>query len=654
MKRNIMTQAIRRPRHLRQSIQLAAVGLLLFALLVLSTTPLHAQAEIPPESDPADLNDIGDVSAFIDGVMTAGMAEHHIPGSVVVIVKDGEVFFARGYGYADLENKTPVDPATTLFRPGSISKLFTWTAVMQLVEQGKLSLDEDVNSYLDFPIPDTFDKPITLRHLMTHTAGFEDIGLGLFVDDAEEVTSLETYVKTYLPTRVFPVGTIGAYSNYGTALSGYIVERVSDEPFESYIANHILAPLGMSNASFEQPLPDGLAGQMSGGYNYMTGEFVQGGFEYIVGSPAGALSASGLDMAKFMLAHLNDGEYNGTRILQPETAQLMHSLQYQPDPRIDGLALGFFYNEHNGQTTLHHGGDTFIFHSQLFLFPDSDMGLFFSSNGNDGETVGDLLVNSFINRYFNETEASLELTADFADRAARYAGSYSLARQNFTTFEAVMALFQPINVQVTQHDQVLVNFLGHPRTYVETEPGLLVNVDDPDDRLALGEYNSQTTLSPSLPFTFLKTPPQGSPALHALNGIGGLLLFLIAVLCWIGDFRRRRADDPQPNTGERLARWSAAAFGVCYTFFVAVLAMQFLNLNPGFGVPQIFLGAPAWFDLFLQFPIILIILALAMLVFCLIAWIKQYWHVRGRLFFTLLTLLALSNLWGLSYWNLLI
>ena len=149
-----------------------------------------------------------------------------------------------------------MDPATTLFRPGSVSKLFTWTAVMQLVEQGKLDLDRDVNAYLDFKIPPAFGKPITLRNCMTHTAGFEEVGKNLFSDDSVHILSNETFVKEWTPERIYPPGQVPAYSNYATALAGYIVQRVSGEPFEDYIDHHIFEPLGMKHAD----LPPAAAG----------------------------------------------------------------------------------------------------------------------------------------------------------------------------------------------------------------------------------------------------------------------------------------------------------------------------------------------------------------------------------------------------------
>ncbi|MGE5776114.1 MAG: serine hydrolase domain-containing protein, partial [Chloroflexota bacterium] len=244
----------------RQIFPALLAFLLLPAIVLSGVTPVIAAGNGP--NDPMELE------AFMDGVMAAKMSENHIPGAVVVVVKDGEVLLSKGYGYADLETRTPVDPEKTLFRPGSVSKLFVWTSVMQLVEQGKLDLNADVNDYLDFTIPDTYPEPITLKTLMTHTPGFEDKGEDLFVIKPENVISLEAYLKKNIPARVFAPGTIGAYSNYGTALASYIVERVSEMPFYEYVETNIFSPLEMTHATFRQPLPTDLAEDMSSGYNY--------------------------------------------------------------------------------------------------------------------------------------------------------------------------------------------------------------------------------------------------------------------------------------------------------------------------------------------------------------------------------------------------
>src|SRR5260370_14050559 len=135
-------------------------------------------------------------------------------GSVIAVVKGGKAFFAKGYGYSDVERRIHVSADATLFRPGSISKLFNWTAIMQQVELGKLDLDRDVNDYIDFKIPSTYSKPITLRDIMTHTPGFEETTQEPFVSDAWYRTPLDQYLKAHLPVRILPPGTTPAYSNY--------------------------------------------------------------------------------------------------------------------------------------------------------------------------------------------------------------------------------------------------------------------------------------------------------------------------------------------------------------------------------------------------------------------------------------------------------
>ncbi|HLE55684.1 MAG TPA: serine hydrolase domain-containing protein, partial [Rhodothermia bacterium] len=280
-----------------------------------------------------------DVETFLDGFVPLQLEQDDIAGATISIVKDGQLLFAKGYGYADVEKKHPVVADATLFRPGSISKLFTWTAVMQLAEQGKLDLDRDVNTYLDFKIPEAFGKPITVKNLLTHTPGFEDVVKDLFVDASKQV-SLGQYLKTHIPRRIYPPGTVAAYSNYGAGLAGYIVERVSGRPFNQYVDENIFKPLVMTHSTFEQPLPNSLAAQMSKGYRSASDGPKP--FEAVGPGPAGSLSSSSTDMARFMTAHLQQGQYAEARILRPETVSRMHSRLFELNPAANGMALGFY------------------------------------------------------------------------------------------------------------------------------------------------------------------------------------------------------------------------------------------------------------------------------------------------------------------------
>lgn len=285
--------------------------------------------------------DSAELEAFLDPIVTDKMDEFNIPNLTVAVVAAGEVILAKGFGYADIEQGKVVDPDKTMFRIGSTSKLFTWTAVMQLVEQGKLDLDTDVNEYLDFKIPPKLEygskgtalEPITLRHLMSHTPGFEDYPTGTFSLSAEEMLSLDRYVRERRPARVFPPGVVTAYSNYGTVLAGYIVEVVSGIPYAQYIEENIYQPLSMINSTFRQPPPAHLADNMSRAYRFVNGEFREGRFEFMQ-EPSGSMSSSALDMAKFMLAYLQGGQLAGKSILMEETVHKMFSEQFSHHPRF--------------------------------------------------------------------------------------------------------------------------------------------------------------------------------------------------------------------------------------------------------------------------------------------------------------------------------
>jgi CubicO group peptidase (beta-lactamase class C family) len=386
-----------------------------------------------------------DLSTFFDGLVPFAIQRGDIAGGVIVVVKDGNVLFSRGYGYADLKTRQSISPETTLFRPGSTSKLFTWTAVMQMVEQGKVDLDRDVNDYIDFKIPPYQGKPITLRNLMTHTAGFEEVARDLLPATSDEV-NLERYLKSHLPVRIFPPGETVAYSNYGCGLAGYIVQRVSGERFEDYVQKHILQPLNMTHSSFDQPLPSALAPLMSKGYKTASDGEAQP-FEWVDPAPAGALSSSGIDMAQFMIAQLQNGRYGDTRILKEDTAKLMHSPQYTASKGMVGFDLGFYQEDRNGLRIIGHGGDTEVFHSDLHLLLDKDVGIFMSFNSLGSEvggahTIRGAIFYAFLDRYFPHPLQDQPAIASAKADAARVAGWYESSRINLSALRPFNLLGQ--------------------------------------------------------------------------------------------------------------------------------------------------------------------------------------------------------------------
>ncbi len=307
------------------------------------------------------LTDLEELKTFLDDFISNQLEKWKIAGMTLSIVKDGEIFFTNGYGFSDVENSIPVIANETLFRVGSISKLFVATAVMQLVEQGTLDLHTDINTYLTtFQIPEKFSEAITLDHLLTHTAGFEDTFTPTILNSADALESLDELLTREMPKQVRPPGKVPSYSNFGITLAGYIVEQVSGKSFEQYVEDEILNPLGMEHSTFRQPLPNDLSPKMSKGYHYIDNVFIDQPFEIITVFPVGSLSATATDMAKFMIAHLNNGIYDGNRILQVETAQEMHSQHFTVHPQLPGMCYGFYETNFNNQSIISHDGDTIL------------------------------------------------------------------------------------------------------------------------------------------------------------------------------------------------------------------------------------------------------------------------------------------------------
>jgi CubicO group peptidase (beta-lactamase class C family) len=397
-----------------------------------------------------------DLGAFLDGFMPQEIEHADIAGAVIAVVKDGKLLYAKGYGYSDVAKKAPVSPETTLFRPGSISKLFTWTSVMQQVELGKLDLDRDVNDYLDFKIPPAFGKPITLRNIMTHTTGFEETAKNLFLSNVEDLRPTGEYLRGHLPARIFPPGATPAYSNYATTMAAYIVERVSGQNFNDYVEEHIFKPLNMTHATFRQPLPDALKPDMSNGYILGSGDPKP--FEVVQVAPAGSLSASAVDMTHFMIAHLQNGKYGDAQILKPETAIQMHARQQGVWlPSMNAMCLGFYEQWLDGHRSIGHGGDTISFHSNLHLILDQNVGLFVSYNSPGRSEIDPrgLLFNKFMERYFPAPPSNQPTLATAAQDAAAVAGSYEVSRRFDTNVLAVTTVLGETKIKVNPKDNTI-------------------------------------------------------------------------------------------------------------------------------------------------------------------------------------------------------
>ncbi len=563
-------------------------------------TPTAESTDVPTQGDASGAVPLtkSDVDTWLDGFLPYALRTADIPGAVVTVVKDGQLLTARGFGHADREKRTPVDPDRTLFRPGSVSKLITWTAVMQQVEQGKLDLDKDINTYLDFKIPDYDGKPITLRQVMTHTAGFEEAIKSLIFSDPAHLVPLGDYLKRWIPERVFAPGTTPAYSNWATALAGYVVERVSGESFDDYCDKHIFAPLGMTNSTMRQPLPAELAGQMASGYKH--GQEEPGKFEIVGPAPAGSLSSTGTDMAKFMIANLDGGR----GLLSPETAAMMHDSpldKVDPAsllPPLNRMHLGYFETNVNGRKVIGHLGDTEFFHTSLHLLMKEGVGVYFSFNsgGREGQvqTLRWSLFEDFADRYFPATTAApTPIDAKTAaEHAALMAGNWQVSRTAFSSPLAILQLIGQTKVAVGPKGELVVpEVLGAnklPRQWEEIAP-FVWREKGGHDLLAAKVKDGQVVrwsfglLGPFMVFD--RVPAHRSSAWLLPAASVGLGVLLLTVLFWpIGWFARRKYRAAFPLAGSALraykwTRWASLAVLLVLAGWMVVIGALFANLE---------------------------------------------------------------------------
>ena len=533
-----------------------------------ASTPAAASTPSVRSPAPAVLSK-PDLEAWLDGYFPFSLQHGDVAAAVVVVVKDGQVVLQKGYGYADVAKKTPVDPDRTLFRPGSVSKLFTWTALMQLVEQGKVKLDGDVNTYLDFKIPPYQGRPITIRNLLTHTPGFDETSKDVVAYNT--VPPLGPFLKRVLPARVYPAGQVPAYSNYGAALAGYIIERVSGQSFNAYIEQHIFAPLGMEHSSFRQPLPANLQGTSATGY--ITASGTAKSYEMVALAPAGSLAATGADMGKFMIAQLQSGQYQGRQILSPATAQLMQRTRYPiVSPNLDSMLLGFYQIDHNGHRIIGHMGDTEAFHSYLWLYPDDHVGVFLSLDGRGREAaagpIRSALFDQFADRYFPAAPAGPPVREPLQTAlhdGGLMAGQYDVSRRSQSSFLSLLTLLGQAKVGVDKAGVLtaapLRTLAGAPKRFEEVAPMLWREIGG-QERLAPKIVDGKVALWGEDEFSpfeaFMPTPGYRDAAWLIPLLMASIFALMLTLVLWpVTAWARRRYGATFPFSGAEAVSYRA-------------------------------------------------------------------------------------------------
>lgn len=441
-------------------------------LLTQSQLPCRAQAQ----TSKTNLTDSKELEAFFDPLFAERMEKLHIPGAVISFVKDGKIIFTKGYGVADVEKKTPVVPDKTIFRIGSITKVFTATAVMQLADSGKIKLTDDVNKYLtNVKVPNTFSQSVTFANLLTHTSGLDEISPGRRTSDESKVVPLDEFLKTRIVRRA-PPGEIISYSTYNPALAALAVEQITKTPFKLYLQKNIFEPLGMNRTSITAVKSE-YKEDLATGYTYRENKYQQLPFQWFHTYPASDINSTATDMARFMIANLNYGVIDGKRILSKRTAREMLKTQFRNHARIPGWAYGFYEWEQNGLRLVGHGGTMDDGYSALItLVPEKNLGIFIACNTESGASaLAEEVKDEFLDRYFPaQKKAEVPNTKNPSpDELKKFAGKYRSIIYCHSCPPNTSYVPNSFEVKVTD-DGMLLIFGGR---WKQIEPMLFVRAD---------------------------------------------------------------------------------------------------------------------------------------------------------------------------------
>ncbi|MEG0255933.1 serine hydrolase domain-containing protein [Vagococcus sp.] len=592
------------------------------------------------------------VAEFVDKEMTRNVEKFHIPGAVISVVKDEKLIYSNGYGMANIKEKQKADANNSMFRIASTTKLFTWTAVMQLVEQGKIDLDTDINTYLkEVKIPDTFKKSITMRDLMTHTAGFEEGGVGyqITTDEKKLNETISDTLKKHPLARIRPAGETASYSNYGATLAGLIVEDVSGMSYEDYIQKNIFDVLNMTHATVVEPLPDKYLSNQVIGYNYENKQFVPGIPTYEGGfSPAGAGTVSANDMAKFMLAHLNKGSLNNKQILKKQTTDLMHQTAFRFDKRLPGSTLGFQEGEINGQKTISHAGADVTFITDLILVPEQKVGIFLSFSGGQADEALGSMKSEFFNHFYPlDIKKEPQFIKTSEEELANYTGSYKFTRRNISHIDKFFSLLTEMTVS-QEEGQLTIGQGKEQEFFKKIAPNLFQQVGGQQKLVFKTDKTGKATsmlldFMPDMPLEKTKFWDQSKVWLTLL-GIA-TVIFIVTILTMLVRVRKFKTAS---KYSKRLYGLLAATASVSLLTLVLTVT-QVLNMDALKRLSEITLSL----KLFLILPIVVVMLCISLLVKSAFIWYRQEYSFVYRILITFVVAASIILSTFFFYWNLL-
>ncbi len=596
----------------------------------------------------ADPHNVSELQVFFDNLLENQLIDLTLPGVTLSVVNATDILYLKGYGYANIEESKAVDPNTTMFRIASTSKLFTWTAVMQLYEDGLLDLNEDINEYLTaFKIPMKFGS-ITMYDLMSHSPGFEDYFFYTGSFNKKITLSLEDFLIEYMPKCVRPPGEVSAYSNYGVSLAGYIVEEITGKPFPQYVEETILNPLGMNYSTFWNALPPALEENLVTEYSIDKNSDLH---PLVVDSyglecdPAGSLKTTALDISYFMRAHLNNGSYSSINILEEATAQEMHTRHFSHHPDLDGFAHGFFELTINGKRLLTHGGSVSYTRSELMFIPEEQIGFFISYNAYHIDPVWEVIYEFMDHFYPAEPVSKLDPDPNFKQTGKKFVGNYRWTRGPYNTPAVLNYLIEYTHVSI-DNEGYLVAFGNQ---YVQVGELLF---REPEYEFYLG---FKEDAKGKITYMYLNYVPAN--ALQRMSGAynppvawsicSTIVVIILASLIYTPIRRKTKKEEKYiPKTEmERFTRLVTLITGWGIIGHIVVYG----------GFSGLLLVTEAVFPIVRALLLIPYILAFSLLVLIgltVFLWLKKQGSVNIRINATIIAIAAIIFMWWMTHWNL--
>ncbi len=618
-------------RYCMKKSKLLPIALVLTLLLSMCNTFVYAQTSGQPTFE-----------QITDDYMQTVLNDYHVAGAAVSVVKDGKIYFQKGYGYTDLSKKTPVNAETTAFQVASVSKLFTATAAMQMVSQNKLSLNQDVNQYLTaFKIINPYSKPVTLEQLLTHTSGL-DIRDPLYLKSKGDIffqsmEPLESVLKKNLPPVVREPGTFCQYNVYAMALAGYLVEKASGMPFDRYVTENLLKPLGMNHSSYG--LTASILSNMTKPYQYKNGKYTETAYTLISDHPSGSICATASDMAKFMLMHLNDGQYEGKSILPRDVAENMHAHHYPADSRLTGYTLGFYEAIRNGYRTIEFGGYLPSFSSKMTLLPEKNIGLFVTINtdSKDSGKVCNELIDQFYG-YFTERKDAGESSPAFADKVPfdmnpdKITGRYTFDGYGLTDATKLKSLLVTCSVSCDKNGKLNFSGDGLNWDFDYVGKGMFYCKDS-------GYYCRITISGSQTVLNIIGSDYERIPDLSNYLFIASLLglpVFFLSILWLIVSLIRNRKQQNRFATVHKLTTFAMCVVIFCYYGVNAFIGIKSMEADTA---PVLSYAIPS-------LPVIgylSLILTVTAAGFVFVTWLKNKAAYPAKIWYTVTTAFAAVN-----------